>query len=290
MDKSLSVLKTTVQIGLDKPFRFLHVTDSHICLDDEGKPSGRQSWVHQKFENCEIEYFLAVCEHAKREGLPVVHTGDIYDFQSQKAFAFTDEHFAPLDYILAGGNHDYFGTWPPEANAQEEGRDYKLRYLADVAPHIKSNLFFDSRVMGGVNFVVLDNSFYEITKEQVDMLRAEVAKGLPIVLCMHIPLFSEEHAEKLYKDAAWYTVGQPSCYLLGIPESHLSRYKPDAKRAQTCNEVTLRAIEYIRSEPLIKLIVAGHTHDNFVETFPTGQVQVTTHGSYYGFCREITLT
>ena len=144
--------------------------------------------------------------------------------------------------------------------------------------------------MGGVNFVSLDNSFYKITEKQLSKLRTEVEKGYPVVLCMHIPLFSEEHAERLYEEARQYTVGQPSCFLLGIPEEHLRLYKEEHRREQTCDETTLRAIEYIKNEKRIKLIVAGHTHDNFEEVFPSGLVQITTHGTYYGFAREITLT
>lgn len=287
MDKSISLLRSTVHIGLEKPFRFLHLTDSHICLDDEGMTSGRQAWVHQKFENCELEYFRAFCAHAKREGLPIVHTGDLYDFQSRPAFAFTDEHLAPLDYFFAAGNHDFMDTWPPVGC---DKRGYKTRNIPHVAPHIKDNLLFASRIWGGVNFVSLDNSFYKVTEGQIALLRAEVAKGYPVVLCMHIPFFTEEHAQKLYEEAAWYTVGQPSCFLLGIPEEHLRLYKEEHRRAQTCDKTTLRFIDYVKSESRIKLIVAGHTHDNFEEILPTGQVQITTHGTYYGFGREITLT
>ena len=37
----LKILKTTVDIGLGHEVKVLHVTDSHIALDDEGDERGR---------------------------------------------------------------------------------------------------------------------------------------------------------------------------------------------------------------------------------------------------------
>ena len=69
----------------------------------------------------------------------------------------------------------------------------------------------------------------------------------------------------------------------------LDTYPPDRKAQQTPDAATLRAIEYIHSEPMIKAVIAGHTHINFEEKFPSGVPQITTAGSYKGYVREITL-
>jgi hypothetical protein len=55
------------------------------------------------------------------------------------------------------------------------------------------------------------------------------------------------------------------------------------------DEATLRAIEYIQNEPMIKLLVTGHTHINFEDRLPGGTLQITTDGGYHGYAREITL-
>ena len=57
MKKSLTVLKTTINVGLDSPVKLLHVTDTHIALDDDGKDCGRKRIFDKDFENCSIEYF-----------------------------------------------------------------------------------------------------------------------------------------------------------------------------------------------------------------------------------------
>ena len=50
-------------------------------------------------------------------------------------------------------------------------------------------MFFNSRVVGGVNIVGIDNSYYRFADWQFWRLRREVAKGLPVVLAFHDPLF-----------------------------------------------------------------------------------------------------
>ena len=54
---------------------------------------------------------------------------------------------------------------------------------------------------------------------------------------------------------------------------------------QTPDEATRRAVEYIRSEPLIKAVIAGHTHLNFEEELG-GKMQYVTDGTYEGVVRE----
>ena len=47
-------------------------------------------------------------------------------------------------------------------------------------------------------------------------------------------------------------------------------------------------MEYIKSEPLIKVIVTGHVHRNLEDLF-AGKPQIATKGSYEGDVREIVL-
>jgi hypothetical protein len=68
----------------------------------------------------------------------------------------------------------------------------------------------------------------------------------------------------------------------------LATYPEDRRKQQTPDEATLRAIEYIKSEPLIKVIVTGHVHRNLEDLF-AGKPQIATKGSYEGDVREIVL-
>ena len=80
-----------------------------------------------------------------------------------------------------------------------------------VAPHFKQNLYFDSKIAGGVNFVSLDNSYYLIEEAQTQMLKAEISKGLPIVLCMHTPLYEKNLAERVNSSCGAREFGASNC-------------------------------------------------------------------------------
>ena len=174
----LKIIKTVIEIGLPAPLKLLHVTDSHIT---RGDPTGQQAWwFNRDYEGCAEDYFLMAMEYAKQNGLTVLHTGDLIDFQSEENFAFVDEHLQGVDYIYAAGNHDFYN----HVERPVEDDENKRRKTPLYAPHIKSKLYFDSRILGGVNVVTLDNSYYTVKEDQLQALKKEVAKGYPVLLAM----------------------------------------------------------------------------------------------------------
>ena len=80
----------------------------------------------------------------------------------------------------------------------------------------------------------------------------------------------------------------PCAYVTGAPLELLAIYPEDRRIQQTPDAATLRAIEYIQGEPLIKALITGHTHLDLVDTF-AGKPQITTRGSYEGVVRECIL-
>ncbi len=277
--ENINILKTTINIGLPSPVKLLHVTDTHIALDDEGKYSGRDKIFNGDVENRNIDYFFQAAEYAKQNGMPILHTGDFFDFLSERNFEFADKYLTPLDYIYAAGNHDFCHR----VGFAKEDYAYKWEHIKYSAPHIKNNLYFYSRMVGGVNVVALDNSYYLMTEGQIELLRAEAAKGYPIILAVHNPFYNEEQAKKIL------ATGNPCVYAVGAPEELLATYPPDRRAQQTPDEATRKAVDYIMNEPMIKAVIAGHTHLNLEETLPNGIPQITTHGSYAGFARELTI-
>ena len=274
MKRDLNIIHSELSIGLEKPIRFLHITDTHITRDDPSGKRRREEVFNKHYENCAEDYFLQAIAYAKENGIPVLHTGDMVDFLSQGNFDFLDEHFRDLDYMYAAGNHD-FCHWVGRA---KEDYAYKWEKIKQIAPHIRSNLYFDSRIIGGVNFVTLDDSYYLIGDGQTEMLKAEAAKGYPIILAMHVPLYTKALAEIVMRK-------NPCAYLTGAPEELLATYPEDRRIQQTPDEATLRAIDYIKNEPLIKAIIAGHTHLNFEEE-TDGKMQYVTNVSCEGDVRE----
>ena len=271
----LIILKSTINIGIEKPFKFLHITDTHLSFDGERISNRWKCFAPEDNPGQIEEYFLQALDYAKENDLFIVHTGDLIDFLSEPNYQFIDEHFNDFDYIYAAGNHD-FCHFVGEA---KEDYAYKWEMIKRSAPHFKSNLYFDSRVINGVNFVTLDNSYYLMTDGQIELLKAEAAKGYPIILCMHTP-FYEPNLPKGSTQVA---------YVIAAPEEILATYPEDRRLQQTPDEATLRAVEYIKSEPLIKALVTGHKHKNHEGALDNGVMQYITDGTFEGVVREFTI-
>ncbi len=278
MKKPLQILRTPLHIGLPHPVRVLHVTDTHLTRHDPERPfPNRYRCFNVDYENCAEDYFLQALDYAKAQNIPVLHTGDLIDYLSERNFAFVDEYFSPVDYLYAAGNHD-FCHWVGRAR---EDYAYKWEMMRRSAPHFKCNLYFDSRVIGGVNFITIDDSYYLFTEGQLELLRAEAARGLPMVVCMHNPLYEPELARLVM------AANNPCAYLTAAPEELLITYPEDRRKQQTPDEATLRVSEFLRTEPLVKALITGHTHLNYVGLVDGHLPQITTHGSFAGYVREI---
>lgn len=288
--ENLFIEKTTLDIGLGKEVKLLHLTDTHIVRDDE-KENGRAAVFDTTDEQIE-EYFLKALDYAKSNGLPIVHTGDLLDYITPANLAFLDEHFADADYILAPGSHDFSHIIPGSEDYREwrkagfsENSTYKAEQIGSVAPHIKNSMYFASKLIGGVNVVAIDNSYLRITDGQLEALKAEAAKGYPVVVAMHIPMHTAALQELKI---------MPRENLCCTPEEqkeHAAKNnRPDlAQNIRLYDDATWRAIEYIKTEPLIKLVLAGHRHMNHLDEYANGKFQIITHANCQGRAREITL-
>ena len=273
----LKIIKTEIKIGLPTPVRLLHVTDSHIT---RGDPTGLQAWwFNRDYEGCAEDYFLEAIAYAKENGLTILHTGDVIDFQSEENFAYIKEHLDGVDYIYAAGNHDFYNhvERPLEDDAN------KKRKTPLISPYIKSDLYFDSRILGGVNFVTIDNSYYTVKEDQLNALKREVAKGYPVVVAMHVPIFTEKLAQR------GLSGNPPTLYMLGTPMEFLGRLSPDRIKQQRADEATLRFIEYLKKESAIKALITGHLHVNDEAVLDGCLPQYVTDGSFDGYVREITI-
>ena len=263
----MNVIETKLIIGIEMPFRVVHVSDTHLT-DADIRDGERKVALAEKrkkyFPGAEQTLALA-CRLAKEKGIPILHTGDLLDFVSianlEKAKKFTDEN----DCFMAAGNHE-FSLYVGEA---KEDAAYRNQSLCAVQAAFKNDIRMSSRVIGGVNFVALDNGYYLFEREQLEFLKGEAAKGLPVVLLMHNPL---------YERVLYDTVMQksPCAYLVGVPEELMQAYPKDRFVQQLADNVTREMVEYVQNETQIKAIVAGHIHFNYEGIFANRIPQITT--------------
>jgi len=249
----MNLLKTTIKVGAEKPFKVLHLSDTHLTLANEFDDARKHQLAKDRpacFPEPEATLEFA-STYAKEHSLPILHTGDLIDFVShanlERARQFTDEN----DVFLAAGNHE-FSQYVGEA---WEDAEYRNQSLGKVQAAFKNDIRFSKREIGGVNFVALDNSYYLVEWEQLDKLKAVVAEGKPVVLMMHNPVYTPALFE--------YQMTKPDGgigYVMGAPEELIRGYSEHRYRQQKADEPTMAAYNYILSEKAIKALIVGHLH------------------------------
>ncbi len=229
--KHLKTDRVELHLGLEKPIKILHITDIHISFADD---RDEEKWLEFAAHRREIffkegrrperdpaGYLIEAMEYAKEFDCTVI-TGDLIDFNSYANYDAATEILAGKDYMFTPGSHEFC----PNNFERKAERWDEMQQL------FRGDMEFESRLVGGVNVITMDNSYYVWTQKQFDMLKAEVSRGYPILLFSHVPY-----------DCPFLTHEQTGI----VP--------PEGAK-----ELTVEMNEYIKNQPLIKGIFTGHYH------------------------------
>lgn len=285
------VRKITIPVGATTPFKALHISDSHLTWTDS-RDNERKLKLGEKrmkiFPDAEY-YFNESLRYAGENGMILLHTGDLIDFVSDANLEYVASRLSGTVAVTAAGNHEY-SQYVGEA---KEDAAYKAQSYDKVQMAYPNDLTFASYVMNGVNFVAVDDVYYNFTDHQRQLMKKEVRKGLPIVLMCHVPLYTPEHCAMILKSnkgKGGYMTGAP----LEITETYVDL--PDLKPGmewknrriqQRADKPTLRFVEWLKKQPELKAILCGHTHGFYQERFSPTAIQYTVGPGYKGSAYEI---
>lgn len=202
--KTFSMDKQVVRFyssEIKKPLKIMVVGDTHLGLDDErGEPfrvySKRMAEAYQRTRQAvtgawttpkdQFQESLYQAREAQVDLIALV--GDIFSFPSEAAIAWVLDQLkaSGLAWLYIAGNHDWHYEGLPGSSCalRAEWTRKQLMPLYQGAMPLMA-----MREIYGVRFVVIDNSTYEITPEQLDFFRLQVADKVPLVLMTHIPLY-----------------------------------------------------------------------------------------------------
>lgn len=285
----------SLSVGAKKPFSALHFSDTHVSMADaadilSGKAEELRLYEvrnHGVFEHGGFPFALpslaATIAYAKRKKIPLLNTGDLFDFRSEANIACIAHSFKGVDVFSSLGNHEGHGLHSKGLNPQTPSAEEALRARYEKA--IGNPLVVASRIINGVNFVAFDNCEMSrfIRDKMVDRIQAELEKGLPTVLMCHMPPFSKELHEAVMeihrvRKASYFPKENnlTSYYMMG--EDYLKSKAPKAFR---------RLFEYLAGRDNLKAILCGHLHFEWQGTF-AGKVPVVVAGrNFNGECYEI---
>lgn len=276
--------------GLAGDLTLLHLTDSHMSVGDDRDPAAAEhvEAVGQRFRErtpggvdpCQL-FDEAIAAAVDRGVDGAALTGDIIHFPAH----------AGIDYIQSGidrlgvptvytqGNHDWHFPhleWNEQTRADHYPRFTGLSTAGDPA--------CGSREVGGVRLIVLDNSTYQVSAAQVDFLRAELERGQPCLLFVHIPLYVESLVPPVMeKWKAPIVMASPTGW---TDETRKTWKTLDATPS------TQACLDLVTSEAAQNLagVFCGHVHFSHDDELRPGCRQYVTAPGFEGDYRWIELT
>lgn len=274
---------------ISKPFNVTMIADTHLFRDDArgsafAQYSGRMSKAYnltRHFQtgreiNPEIafEETIRIAESNRSELVALV--GDIFSFPSEAAIEWVLEKMekTPLPYVYTAGNHDW----------HYEGMQGSSAYLRREWIKKRLTPFYQGRdpmmqkmEINGVNFIVIDNSTYEISESQLDFFRKTVAEKNPAVLMLHIPLYAPGRS-------VGFGCGHPDWGERSDRSYTLERREPWRVGGHT--STTMAFYEAVFQSENLLGVLAGHIHNQSVDII-NGIPQIVTESNAEGGFLEI---
>ena len=271
----INITKNTIEIGLEKSLKILHITDSHLPFYCESDTEAIINQGKKRDEKSSVQNLKELMEYGEKNCDIIVHSGDLIDFISKPCVEFAREFLENEKLLFIAGNHEY---WRCDGSAEDMA--HRMKSIEIMGGELCEGMLYNSHIVGGVNFVGIDESFHQAEYEQLDFLKAEVQKGYPVILFMHAPLYEEE----LYKKSFGFWNNEN--YLLGADAALHPEIIGDMTEP---TEASKAFYEYVISEYRIKAVLTGHLHFAFESRLPGGTVQYVTDRGDRGNAREITI-
>jgi 3',5'-cyclic AMP phosphodiesterase CpdA len=260
--------------ALSKPVNVWQITDSHLILidsrDDENRKYAKRMGFERSSKITAAEAFEKILALAVKEKPDLLLlTGDILSFPSLANVDFVKSRLdkANIPWLYTAGNHDWHFEGLPGSDEAKRSAWIEKRLLPLFNGE---NPLFHSRLVGGVRFVMIDNSTYNVSEEQLAFFRAEAAKGDPVVLAMHIPFW--------HPGGGVYTCGSPDW---GSANDRIWKIEGRERWAERQSPSTFEFRKAVIESPSVVGVLAGHLH-GYVLSSVSGKAFVTADSSLEG--------
>ena len=267
-----------------KSVNIVHIADTHLFRDDErGVPyqafSNRMAKAYNQTTHFKTgiktnpeEAFEQTLNFARQENVDLITLGgDIFSFPSEAAIEWVVAKLEEtgIPYIYVAGNHDwhYEGMKGTLESLRETWIERRLLPLYQGRNPLMA--VYD---IGGIRFLAIDNSTYQISEEQLAFFKAQLAGGKPLVLLVHIPMYAPG------KEIV-FGCGNPNWSAATDRNFELERRPKWPERGHT--STTRNFHKEVFSAPNLLGIFAGHVHRNSMEMIK-GKLQIVADDNASG--------
>ena len=265
----LNITKTKIYVGLDCPVKILHITDVHLTHANGMDTEEHHALMKKRYEvfhpqeraipHSPREYFESAIAFAKEEKALLVCTGDVMDIHTHGNLEVFKEIIKNEDLMFSPGGHEH-------QRICKRTMEEPYPYWETVRPQLESelarfDLYFENRVIGGLNVITADNSLDFFPARTVEAFKRELERGLPIIVFFHDPIWDS---------------------LLNKKEP----YHPEIRLASTDYEVSHEMIDLLLHHPLVITTFGGHGHRDEDRSID-GKLHYMTDALYRGSARMI---
>lgn len=263
-------------------------SDTHLFMkDDREKPyeqySKRMSEAynvtkHYKTgeETSPSQVFKETIEIAQEKNVDLLAMlGDIFSYPSEYAIEWVDSILqdSRLDYVYTSGNHDWHYEGMPGSSKDLRQMWINNRLLPLYKGH---NPLFYAVDVKGIRVLVIDNSTYEVSAEQLMFFREQAKTNLPLLLMMHIPIYMPGRG-------VGYGCGHPDWNKANDHGYQLERREPWPENGHT--PITVQFREEILHTPNLLAVFSGHIHQQTLDVscnnLPLFVGKENASGNYY---------
>jgi predicted phosphodiesterase len=280
--------------GLQKPVVVFHLADAHVSVRDPaeeavwqysarmdegyGTPRAHYQTKAKALPAERLRELLAAARAAHVDLIAL--TGDIINNPSASSVRYVAQALrgTGLRSLYVSGNHDwhYEGLPGSEEALRAEWTRQRLLPLYEGR-----NPLCSAMQVGGINFVAIDNSTYQVSPAQLAFFRQELARGLPTVLLVHIPLYTGKAPGVKHVSAC----GDPDWGWDADVSYKIERRERWSKSGNLPSTVEFVALA--RKTSNLIAVLAGHTHRPKAETLSASAVQYVARAACEGGFRLV---
>lgn len=288
----------TIQVaGLTKAVVVLHVSDAHVSIRDESEADYRQyaermdaaygkprAHFQTRQKALPAEHFRDLMQLAKARNVDLIAlTGDIVNNPSRVSMEYVHQVIADtgIRSLYISGNHDWHYEGMPGSDADLRKTWLPKRLLPLYSGRDPMGC---AVVIGGVNFVAIDDSTYQVNDEQLAFFDREIARGLPTVLLVHIPLWTGKDAAKPVTDSC----GDPRWGWDTDRNFTIERRERWPKGGNL--KSTEAFLKHTQTAGNLIAVLAGHTHRAHAEELSASAVQYVARAACDGAYRLVSFT